>query len=289
MRTDMRGINIITAKPLSRRTVLRGVGATVALPFLDAMAPGVSALARPAARPVRRFQAIFVPNGMAMEYWTPATVGRDFELTPDSAALGAVPGPDARLLGAPLVVDLRPRRRFRLVPDRHAARRHVRDGRGGRHVDRPDARERGRRLDPARLARAVDRQGGQRGAVHLGPQLRLHPDDLVAHAHHAAADGEQPAGGVRAPVRRQRLDRPRRAAGAHGGEAEHPRLGEGQAGRRRAPRRDRRSAARSRTMPRPSATSSDGSRWRNRRATRIPRSSQRSRGACRPRSRSTSS
>ena len=82
MGTDMKGTNFITAKPLSRRTVLRGVGATVALPFLDAMAPGVSALARPAARPVRRFQAIFVPNGMAMEYWTPATVGRDFELTP---------------------------------------------------------------------------------------------------------------------------------------------------------------------------------------------------------------
>ena len=78
----MRGINIFTAKPLSRRTVLRGVGATVALPFLDAMAPGVSALAPTAAKPVRRFQAIFVPNGMAMEYWSPAAVGRDFELTP---------------------------------------------------------------------------------------------------------------------------------------------------------------------------------------------------------------
>ena len=78
----MKGINIFTAKPLSRRTVLRGVGATVALPFLDAMAPGVSALARTAARPVHRFQAIFVPNGMAMEYWSPAAVGRDFELTP---------------------------------------------------------------------------------------------------------------------------------------------------------------------------------------------------------------
>jgi len=78
----MRGTNIFTAKPLSRRTVLRGVGATVALPFLDAMAPGVSALARNAAGPVRRFQAIFVPNGMAMEYWSPAATGRDFELTP---------------------------------------------------------------------------------------------------------------------------------------------------------------------------------------------------------------
>ena len=78
----MRGLNIITAKPLSRRTVLRGAGAAVALPFLDAMVPGVSALARAAARPVRRFQAVFVPNGMAMEYWSPKTAGRDFELTP---------------------------------------------------------------------------------------------------------------------------------------------------------------------------------------------------------------
>ena len=78
----MRGTNIFTAKPLSRRTVLRGVGATVALPFLDAMAPGVSASARTAAKPIHRFQAIFVPNGMAMEYWSPATAGRDFELTP---------------------------------------------------------------------------------------------------------------------------------------------------------------------------------------------------------------
>ncbi len=78
----MRGTNIFTAKPLSRRTVLRGVGATVALPFLDAMAPGVSALARNAGGPVRRFQAIFVPNGMAMEYWSPAAAGCDFELTP---------------------------------------------------------------------------------------------------------------------------------------------------------------------------------------------------------------
>ncbi len=78
----MKGTNIFTAKPLSRRTVLRGVGATVALPFLDAMAPGVSALARTAVKPIRRFQAIFVPNGMAMEYWSPATAGRDFEITP---------------------------------------------------------------------------------------------------------------------------------------------------------------------------------------------------------------
>ena len=78
----MKDTKILTKKPLSRRTVLRGVGATVALPFLDAMSPGVSALTRATTTPTRRFQAIFVPNGMAMEHWSPTTAGRGFELTP---------------------------------------------------------------------------------------------------------------------------------------------------------------------------------------------------------------
>ncbi len=65
---------------LSRRTVLRGMGAAIALPFLDAMVP--AALATQAARPASRFLAFYVPNGMAMEYWSPETEGRDFELTP---------------------------------------------------------------------------------------------------------------------------------------------------------------------------------------------------------------
>jgi hypothetical protein len=72
------------SKTLSRRTVLRGLGATVALPFLDAMVPAgaLSAQAQTVAKPVRRFQAFYVPNGMAMEYWLPKKEGRDFELTP---------------------------------------------------------------------------------------------------------------------------------------------------------------------------------------------------------------
>ena len=65
---------------LSRRTVLHGMGAAIALPFLDAMVP--AALATQAARPASRFLAFYVPNGMAMEYWSPETEGRDFELTP---------------------------------------------------------------------------------------------------------------------------------------------------------------------------------------------------------------
>ncbi|HUQ93165.1 MAG TPA: DUF1552 domain-containing protein [Bryobacteraceae bacterium] len=65
-------------KSLPRRTVLRGLGTTVALPFLDAMLPR----ARAVAKPVHRFQAFYVPNGMAMEYWSPKSEGRDFELSP---------------------------------------------------------------------------------------------------------------------------------------------------------------------------------------------------------------
>ncbi len=77
----------IMKRALPRRTILRGLGATVALPLLDAMVPAASALAQTAARPVHRFQAIYAPNGMAMPYWTPAAEGTGFELTPILAPL----------------------------------------------------------------------------------------------------------------------------------------------------------------------------------------------------------
>jgi hypothetical protein len=71
-------MNFLTAKSLSRRTVLRGIGASLALPFLDAMVPSV----RAATKPVRRFLTFYVPNGMAMEYWSPKGEGTSFELSP---------------------------------------------------------------------------------------------------------------------------------------------------------------------------------------------------------------
>ena len=69
-------------KSLPRRTVLRGLGATMALPFLDAMLPAFSLRGLAAARPVHRFQTFYVPNGMAMEYWLPKGEGTAFELSP---------------------------------------------------------------------------------------------------------------------------------------------------------------------------------------------------------------
>ena len=73
---------IITKKAIPRRTVLRGLGATVALPLLDGMVPALSALSKTAAKPAVRFGAVYVPNGMVMDNWTPTAEGNKFELTP---------------------------------------------------------------------------------------------------------------------------------------------------------------------------------------------------------------
>jgi hypothetical protein len=62
---------IITKKALPRRTFLRGIGVTVALPLLDAMIPAATALAKTAAKPATRLGFIYVPNGAAMMYWQP--------------------------------------------------------------------------------------------------------------------------------------------------------------------------------------------------------------------------
>jgi hypothetical protein len=70
------------SKSLPRRTVLRGLGATMALPFLDAMLPAFSMRGLAAAKPAHRFQTFYVPNGMAMEYWLPKGEGTAFELSP---------------------------------------------------------------------------------------------------------------------------------------------------------------------------------------------------------------
>jgi hypothetical protein len=66
-------------KSMSRRTLVRGMGVTLGLPLLDSMFP---AFGQSKVKPASRFQAIYVPNGMAMEYWSPKKEGSDFELTP---------------------------------------------------------------------------------------------------------------------------------------------------------------------------------------------------------------
>ncbi len=108
---------IITRKHLSRRTFLRGAGVVIGLPLLDAMVPALG-WAQGAARPApTRLCFVYVPNGMVMQDWTPAAVGRNFQFTPilrplerfrdqtlvlsklmchNANALGAGPGDHAR-------------------------------------------------------------------------------------------------------------------------------------------------------------------------------------------------
>src|SRR5262245_7694744 len=72
----------ITKKHLPRRTFLRGLGATMALPLLDAMIPAGTALAQTAAAPAMRAGFIYFPHGAVMSQWTPEKTGTDWEFTP---------------------------------------------------------------------------------------------------------------------------------------------------------------------------------------------------------------
>ena len=67
--------------------MLRGLGATLALPFLDSMVPALTALSKTAAAPVRRFGVFYVPNGMSMPYWSPKAEGMLNELPPTLQSL----------------------------------------------------------------------------------------------------------------------------------------------------------------------------------------------------------
>jgi hypothetical protein len=71
----------ITKRHLPRRTVLKGIGATLALPLLESMIPARTLLARTAAAPSPRLGFIYVPHGAVMAQWTPATEGAGFEFT----------------------------------------------------------------------------------------------------------------------------------------------------------------------------------------------------------------
>jgi hypothetical protein len=71
----------IFKKTLPRRTLLRGIGASLALPLLDSMVPALSSASAQTAQPAKRLGVVYVPNGMAMKSWTPATDGTGFEIT----------------------------------------------------------------------------------------------------------------------------------------------------------------------------------------------------------------
>jgi hypothetical protein len=71
----------LTRKHLSRRTLLRGAGASIALPLLDAMIPAHTALAQTAAAPKVRLGFVYFPHGAVRQFWTPTRTGRDFDFS----------------------------------------------------------------------------------------------------------------------------------------------------------------------------------------------------------------
>ncbi len=77
----------VSKRSVPRRTFLRGAGAALALPLLDAMVPALTAAAQTAARPQRRLGFVYIPHGVIMSQWTPAAAGANFGMTPILAPL----------------------------------------------------------------------------------------------------------------------------------------------------------------------------------------------------------
>ena len=73
--------------PISRRTLLRGAGAALGLPWLEAMMPSAARGATSDTRPPIRMAALYMPNGVREDMWTPEGEGRDFKLSPTLAPL----------------------------------------------------------------------------------------------------------------------------------------------------------------------------------------------------------
>jgi hypothetical protein len=78
---------IVTKKALPRRTFLRGIGTTLALPLLDAMVPAMTALAATPGAPVRRLGFVYIPMGANIAQWTPPSTGNLAELSPTLRSL----------------------------------------------------------------------------------------------------------------------------------------------------------------------------------------------------------
>ena len=191
---------IITKKHLARRTFLRGLGVTLALPMLDSMVPAFGGVQAQVAQAVRRLSVVYTPNGIFMPNWTPAIQSGDLEITPTLQPLapfrdrmlmisglcseegiarpGEGAGDHARAAGA-FLTGVHPKKTEGLRYQ-------------GRHFDGPDRRAGARRADTVGVTRAVVGVGGARRIVRPRVQLRVCEHALLEQRHHAIADGEQP-------------------------------------------------------------------------------------------------
>ena len=156
---------IITKRYLPRRTVLRGLGASLALPLLDGMVPALSAQRATAANPVRRLGAIYVPNGVEMRAWIPSAKGTALELSPILGPLEPVRDQVCVLSGLadkpaiPLEgegVGDHARAAATWLTGVHATKTEGPDIRAGVSMDQIAARELGKQTQLASLELAID-------------------------------------------------------------------------------------------------------------------------------------
>ena len=225
----------ITKKHMSRRTILRGAGATLALPLLEAMIPASTALAQTAATPKPRFVGCFVPHGAAPGYWVPEhrrQTGRGASLQLETAGTVRESDRDHERPAFPLgrTASGRDGRRplgGRGVSVRQQTQEDRRRGRVRGHHHRSDHRAKDRRGEPDAVHAAGGRGPGREfEQLRRGLQLHLHQHHLLVVADRSAADGAESAGGVRAHVRRRQHRRAARRAAQAG--PQHSGLADGQ-------------------------------------------------------------
>ena len=210
---------IVTGKSLSRRTVLKGLGAAISLPFLDAMTPAFArSVVAARAAPVR-LAWFYVPNGIDMRHWTPAAEGALGELPGDSRAARAgeegtarAVEPDDALGPSAAGRPGRSRPRARVVHDRRQGLQDRRRGSEARHLGRPDCRQRRRTRDAAAVARGRSRGSAAGRQLRQRLLVRVHLQPRVEDRDAAAAADLRSAHPLRASVRL----RHRRAAGSAG-------------------------------------------------------------------------
>ena len=203
----------LSKKSLSRRTILRGLGAAVTLPLLDAMLPAFVPLAKADAKPRLRFGAVYFPNGAIMQQLTPKTVGAGFEFTPILKPLE--PFSD-KLIVVTNLTRPHPGSQF----GDHAVsaagfltgvwpkRTEAEDVLANTTIDQVVARQIGQDTPLPSLEVATEDFTGLRRRMLARLQLRLLEHHFLELAVHAAAHGDQSAGRVRAAVRRGGYNRP---------------------------------------------------------------------------------
>ena len=195
----------IHKRSLPRRTFLRGVGVVLALPFLDAMAPAFTATARAAGAPLRRLGFVYVPHGVIMDQWTPAKEGAGFEFTP-------ILKPLEPLRESLVVVSnlARPEAGFETQHAGAAAswlagtapkQTEGADFQVGVTIDQVIAKAIGQETTFPSLEVATEDFTGLVGACSPGYACAYVNTPQLADADDAAADGDQPAGRLRADVR----------------------------------------------------------------------------------------